>query len=34
LRVSGISGCNLFMPGEPARAEGSGEAPPRAKPTR
>jgi hypothetical protein len=34
LRVSGISGCNRFMPGEPARAKGSGEAPPRAKPTR
>jgi hypothetical protein len=34
LRVSGISGCNRFMPGKPARAEGSGEAPPTAKPTR
>jgi hypothetical protein len=34
LRVSGISGCNRFMPGEPARAKGSSEAPPRAKPTR
>jgi hypothetical protein len=34
LRVSGISGCNRFMPGEPARAKGSGEAPPKAKPTR
>jgi hypothetical protein len=34
LRVSGNSGCNRFMPGEPARAEGSGEAPPRAEPTR
>ncbi len=34
LRVSGISGCNRFMPGEPARAEGSSEAPPKAKPTR
>ncbi len=34
LRVSGISGCNRFMPGKPARAEGSGEAPPKAKPTR
>jgi hypothetical protein len=34
LRVSGISGCNRFMPGEPARADGSSEAPPKAKPTR
>lgn len=34
LRVSGISGCNRFMPGGPARANGSGEAPPTAKPTR
>ena len=34
MRVSGSSGCNLFMPGKPARAEGSGEAPPTAKPTR
>jgi hypothetical protein len=34
LRVSGISGCNRFMPGEPARAEGSSEAPPAARPTR
>jgi hypothetical protein len=34
LRVSGNSGCNLFMPGEPARAEGSAEAPPRAQPVR
>ena len=34
LRVSGVSGCNRFMPGEPARAKGSGEAPPTAKPTR
>jgi hypothetical protein len=34
LRVSGISGCNRFMPGDPARAEGSGAAPPSAKPTR
>jgi hypothetical protein len=31
LRVSGNSGCNRFMPGEPARAKGSGEAPPTAK---
>jgi hypothetical protein len=34
LSVSGNSGCNRFMPGEPARAEGSGESPPTAKPTR
>jgi hypothetical protein len=34
LRVSGNSGCNRFMPGAPARAQGSSEAPPRAKPTR
>jgi hypothetical protein len=34
LRVSGNSGCNRFMPGEPASAKGSGEAPPTAKPTR
>ncbi|MGI8782197.1 MAG: hypothetical protein ACR2L2_00895 [Acidobacteriota bacterium] len=34
LRVSGDSGCNLFMPGKPARAAGSSEAPPRAKATR
>ncbi len=34
LRVSGNSGCNCFMPGKPAHAKGSGEAPPRAEPTR
>jgi hypothetical protein len=34
LRVSGNSGCNRFMPGAPARAKGSGEAPPTAEPTR
>jgi hypothetical protein len=34
LRVSGNSGCNLFMKGKPARAKGSGAAPPTAKPTR
>jgi hypothetical protein len=34
LRVSGISGCNRFMAGEPARAKGSSDAPPTAKPTR
>jgi hypothetical protein len=34
LRVSGKSGCNRFIPGKPARAAGSSEAPPRAKPTR
>jgi hypothetical protein len=34
LRVSGNSGCNRCTPGEPARAEGSGQAPPRAEPVR
>jgi hypothetical protein len=34
LRVSGNSGCNLFMPGKPARAKGSSEAPPSAEPVR
>jgi hypothetical protein len=34
LRVSGNSGCNRFMPGEVARAEGSATAPPKAKATR
>ncbi len=34
LRVSGNSGCNHFMPGEPAKARGSSEAPPVAAPTR
>jgi hypothetical protein len=34
LRVSGDSGCNRFVEGEPARAEGSSTAPPRARPTR
>ena len=34
LRVSGLSGCNRFAPGKPARAKGSGEAPPTAEPTR
>jgi len=29
LRVSGLSGCNHFMHGKPARAAGSSEAPPR-----
>ncbi len=28
LRVSGNSGCNRFQGGKPARAAGSGEAPP------
>ena len=32
--VSGNSGCNRFLPGEPARAEGSGAAPPTAEPAR
>ena len=34
LRVSGNGGCNRFKTGEPARAEGSSEAPPTAKPVR
>jgi hypothetical protein len=34
LRVSGNSGCNVFSPGKPARAEGSSCAPPEAAPTR
>lgn len=34
LRVSGDSGCNRFMEGEPARAKGSSTAPPRARPVR
>jgi hypothetical protein len=34
LRVSGASGCNRFMEGKPARAKGSNDAPPTAKPTR
>lgn len=34
LRVSGNSGCNYYTPGQPTRAEGSGDAPPTAKPQR
>ena len=34
LRVSGNSGCNRFMPGNPAHAEGSSAQPPTAKPQR
>jgi hypothetical protein len=34
LLVSGDSGCNHFMAGEPARARGSASAPPTAQPTR
>jgi hypothetical protein len=34
LLVSGDSGCNHFMAGEPARARGSSTAPPTAQPTR
>jgi hypothetical protein len=34
LRVSGNSGCNRFIFGVPARAEGSSEAPPAAAPVR
>ncbi len=34
LRVSGNSGCTLYKPGEPARAEGSSAAPPTAESVR
>jgi hypothetical protein len=34
LRVSGNSGCNKFVSGKPARAEGSSGSPPTAGPTR
>jgi hypothetical protein len=34
LRVSGGSGCGLFVGGEPARVEGAAACPPAAKPTR
>ena len=34
LRVSGNSGCNRFRSGKPARAVGSGSAPPVAAPMR
>lgn len=34
LSVFGNSGCNRYMKGEPARAEGSGAQPPTAKPVR
>jgi hypothetical protein len=34
LRVAGGSGCNHYSAGEPARAAGSGAAPPTAAPQR
>ncbi|QDU93482.1 hypothetical protein [Lignipirellula cremea] len=34
LRISGLGGCNRFMPGKPARAAGSSEKPPAAEPVR
>lgn len=34
LRVSGSSGCNRFVAGEPARAAGSSAQPPTAAPQR
>lgn len=34
LLVSGNSGCNHFMEGEPAREKGSGTSPPTAQPVR
>ncbi|MHC2068428.1 META domain-containing protein [Bremerella sp. T1] len=34
LRITGNGGCNRFMAGKPARAEGSSEKPPAAVPQR
>lgn len=34
LSVTGNSGCNVYVGGEPARAAGSGSQPPTAKPSR
>lgn len=34
LRVTGNSGCNMYMEGVPARAKGSSDKPPTAQPTR
>ncbi len=34
LRITGNGGCNRFMAGEPARAAGSSDQPPSAKPQR
>lgn len=34
LRITGNGGCNRFVSGEPARAKGSGDRPPSAKPQR
>lgn len=34
IRISGNGGCGLFVPGSPARAAGSSEAPPTAEPQR
>ena len=34
LRVSGNSGCNRYVEGNPARAAGSSDKPPSAKPQR
>ncbi len=34
LRITGNGGCNKFMAGKPARAEGSSEKPPAAVPQR
>ena len=34
VRVSGNSGCNLYVEGTPTRAKGSSDAPPTAAPTR
>ncbi len=34
LSLSGDSGCNRYMKGQPAKARGAGEQPPVAQPTR
>jgi hypothetical protein len=34
LRISGNSGCNRFIEGDPAYGKGSGDRPPSAKPQR
>jgi hypothetical protein len=34
LRITGVGGCNRFMPGKPAHGRGSSEKPPTAAPAR
>ncbi|TWT32504.1 hypothetical protein KOR34_42670 [Posidoniimonas corsicana] len=34
IRITGNGGCNMFVAGKPARAEGSSEKPPTAEPVR